>query len=75
MKTPKFRIYDLRRRYAVEKQSLAPYACLSEFADNTRLQTEPPHAYRTSFQRDRDRIIHSRAFRRLKHKRQVFLTN
>src|SRR5450755_1244673 len=34
--------------------------------------SEPPHPYRSLFQRDRDRIIHSRAFRRLENKTQVF---
>ena len=38
-----------------------------------RTQEEPKCAYRTDFQRDRDRIIHSKAFRRLMHKTQVFL--
>jgi len=37
-----------------------------------RRYPEPEHPYRTAFQRDRDRIIHSRAFRRLEHKTQVF---
>jgi dGTPase len=37
-----------------------------------RRYPEPEHAYRNAFQRDRDRIIHSRAFRRLEHKTQVF---
>src|SRR5262245_66359250 len=37
-----------------------------------RLFPEPEHPYRTAFQRDRDRIVHSRAFRRLEYKTQVF---
>jgi dGTPase len=56
-----------------ESQWLAPYACSSVGAHKTRRFAENEHTYRTAFQRDRDRIIHSRAFRRLKHKRQVFL--
>ncbi|MFQ6116194.1 MAG: dGTP triphosphohydrolase, partial [bacterium] len=60
---------------ALEEKVLAPYACRSRGAHKTRRFEEPEHAYRTAFQRDRDRIVHSRAFRRLKHKRQVFLTS
>lgn len=56
-----------------EAQWLAPYARRSVGAHETRRFAESAHAYRTAFQRDRDRLIHSRAFRRLKHKRQVFL--
>lgn len=56
-----------------ESQWLAPYACSSVGAHATRRFAENEHEYRTAFQRDRDRLIHSRAFRRLKHKRQVFL--
>jgi len=56
-----------------EAQWLASYACSSVGAHATRRFAENAHEYRTAFQRDRDRIIHSRAFRRLKHKRQVFL--
>ncbi|MBN2010978.1 dNTP triphosphohydrolase [candidate division KSB1 bacterium] len=58
-----------------EKLILAPYAVLSVDAHKTRRLQEPEHPYRTAIQRDRDRIIHSRAFRRLKHKRQVFLVS
>lgn len=45
------------------------------FTKNTkgRLRTEPPCRVRTAYQRDRDRIIHSKAFRRMKHKTQVFM--
>ncbi len=50
---------------------LAPYAVRS--ADSRgRRHLEPAHSYRDDFQRDRDRIIHSRAFRRLENKTQVF---
>ncbi len=60
---------------AIEEQVLAPYAARSATAELTRKHREDPHPYRTAFQRDRDRLVHSRAFRRLKHKRQVFLTD
>src|SRR5271169_4762174 len=50
---------------------LAPYAVRVEDSRGRR-HPEPPHPYRNAFQRDRDRIIHSRAFRRLENKTQVF---
>lgn len=49
----------------------APYAFLGEETRGRRYP-EPPHPYRSEFQRDRDRIIHARAFRRLENKTQVF---
>ena len=50
----------------------APYASRPE-ESRGRLHPEPEHDMRSPFQRDRDRIIHSTAFRRLKHKTQVFV--
>src|SRR2546425_619291 len=52
--------------------SRAPYASNPE-ASRGRLYPEPEHEMRSPFQRDRDRILHSTAFRRLKHKTQVFV--
>lgn len=57
---------------AREWQHLAPYAQFSG-ATRGRQHPEAPPEWRTHFQRDRDRIIHSRAFRRLEYKTQVFL--
>jgi dGTPase len=51
---------------------LAPYACAPEHSRG-RLYPEDLSSFRSPFQRDRDRIIHSSAFRRLKHKTQVFV--
>src|SRR5213595_572756 len=53
---------------------LAPYASKPE-ETRGRLHSEPEHEMRSPFQRDRDRIIHSTAFRRLKEKTQVFVAH
>ena len=55
-----------------ERRNLAPWAACSGDSAG-RLVEEPPHAYRSSYQRDRDRIVHARAFRRLEFKTQVFV--
>ncbi len=65
----------IRQREQIEKDEerrLAPWACLSRDSRG-RVHDEPPHAYRTAFQRDRDRVLHSTAFRRLQYKTQVFV--
>ena len=49
------------------------YSKLALFKSKGRLNYEPQNHYRTPFQRDRDRIVHSASFRRLKHKTQVFV--
>ena len=58
----------------IEQRTLAPYAMLSARSRGRRFP-EPEHAMRAAFQRDRDRIIHSAAFRRLEYKTQVFVNH
>ena len=56
-----------------ENNFIAPYGCRSA-ASRGRVEVEPPCPIRTVFQLDKDRIVYSNAFRRLKHKTQVFLS-
>ena len=64
---PRLRIEEL------EKQTLSPKAALA-CESRGRDREEEPCSFRTDFQRDRDRVLHSKAFRRLRHKTQVFLS-
>ncbi|MFN7181273.1 MAG: deoxyguanosinetriphosphate triphosphohydrolase [Planctomycetota bacterium] len=57
-----------------EEKILAQYAVLSKYSKGREYQ-EKEHCYRTAFQRDRDRIVHSNAFRRLEYKTQVFVNH
>ena len=62
---------DLERR---EQETLAPYAVKSAYSGG-REYPEAEHPFRLAFQRDRDRIVHSTAFRRLEYKTQVFVNH
>ena len=62
-----------QRTYRKEREFLSPYACRSEDTRG-RARAEEPCNMRTDFQRDRDRIIYSKAFLRLKNKTQVFFS-
>lgn len=61
-----------QQRENIEEQILASYALKSKYSQG-RQYPEPESNYRTAFQRDRDRILHTTAFRRLEYKTQVFV--
>ena len=65
-------LINRQQQQQLEQDRLAAYAVLSS-QSRGRIHPEPEHEYRTCFQRDRDRIIHCAAFRRLEAKTQVFL--
>jgi dGTPase len=63
---------NIREQTEKREEAFSPYAAKSKFSRG-RMKWEEPCPVRTCFQRDRDRIIYSKAFRRLKHKTQVFV--
>ncbi len=65
-------LYTRTQLESLEETTLAPYACHSARSKG-RVYAEDEPEYRTAFQRDRDRILHTTAFRRLEYKTQVFI--
>ena len=65
-------LFDRRAKEALEEATLAPYAMKSARSRGRRFP-EPPDELRTAWERDRDRVVHCTAFRRLMYKTQVFV--
>jgi dGTPase len=68
------KLFDRETLQKREREWLAPFGMKSG-ASRGRVHREPEHPFRTPFQRDRDRIIHCAAFRRMEYKTQVFLNH
>jgi dGTPase len=66
-------VFEPQNRLAREQEALAPYAMQTRLSRG-RHHAEEPHPYRSLYERDRDRIVHSTAFRRLMYKTQVLVT-
>jgi dGTPase len=67
----------MKNREELEKDEALTFSPFAQRSGDSRGRqyAEPEHAYRTAFQRDRDRVIHSTAFRRLQYKTQVFVNH